>query len=141
MAGINLGTHRLRRAVSGTNVSRLRDLPLPYCVYCRGCTPEAVRTQASYPWRANCQWLLLNAFCVVVLMCVVTFGQTPATKINLNTATAAQLETLPGIGAGLAKRILEHRVKHGPFKRPQDIIVIRGLSAKRYRLIAPYLTT
>jgi competence protein ComEA len=43
---------------------------------------------------------------------------------------------LPGIGPELAKRIVEFRRKHGPFKRPQDIIVVRGMSANRYRQIS-----
>ena len=83
----------------------------------------------------------ISNLCLGLALCLMANAQTPTAKINLNTATAAQLETLPGIGAGLAKRILDHRAKHGPFKRPQDLIVIRGFSAKRYRLIAPYLTT
>ena len=65
------------------------------------------------------------------------FAQTPPQPVNLNTATAAQLETLPGIGPGLARRILEYRCKHGPFKRPQDLLIVRGLSAKRLRLLTP----
>ena len=80
-------------------------------------------------------WLCL------LLTCAVTSAQTlpQQTPVNLNTATAAQLEALPGIGPGLANRIIEYRRKHGPFKRPQDLIIVRGFSAKRYRQIAHLL--
>jgi competence protein ComEA len=57
-------------------------------------------------------------------------------RVNINTAAAAELERLPGIGPALASRIIEHRRKHGLFKRPQDIIIVRGMSAKLYRRIA-----
>lgn len=43
---------------------------------------------------------------------------------------------LPAIGDVLAKRIVEHREKHGPFRRPQDIIIIEGISENKYRAIA-----
>ena len=77
------------------------------------------------------------AVTLALFLFATSFTQTPQPPINLNTATAAQLETLPGIGAGLAKRILEYRRKHGPFKRVQDLLIVRGLSVKRYRLLAP----
>ncbi|MGE0128574.1 MAG: ComEA family DNA-binding protein [Blastocatellales bacterium] len=57
-------------------------------------------------------------------------------RININVASALELERLPGIGPALASRIVEHRRKHGPFKRPQDVIIVRGMSAKLYRRIA-----
>lgn len=57
-------------------------------------------------------------------------------RININTASSEELERLPGIGPALASRIIEHRRKHGCFKRPQDIIIVRGMSAKLYRRIA-----
>src|SRR5947208_927512 len=40
----------------------------------------------------------------------------PAGTVNLNTATSAELETLPGVGAKMAARIIEYRQKKGPFK-------------------------
>lgn len=56
-------------------------------------------------------------------------------RININRASNEELERLPGIGPALASHIIEHREKHGPFKRPQDIIIVRGMSAKLFRRI------
>ena len=64
-----------------------------------------------------------------------TLPPAPA-RIDLNRATVEELMTLPGIGITLATRIVEHRRLHGPFRRPQDVIIIRGMSARRYRQIA-----
>ena len=47
---------------------------------------------------------------------------TSTSPVNLNTATQAQLETLPGIGAKAAQRILEYRQKNGSFKKIEEII-------------------
>ncbi len=63
-------------------------------------------------------------------------AQEAASKINLNTATTAELETLPGIGRVLAGRIVAHRKAHGPFRRIEDVIIVRGMSAARFRRIA-----
>jgi competence protein ComEA len=60
----------------------------------------------------------------------------PASCVNLNTASVQDLVGLPAIGEVLAKRIVEYRAKHGPFRRPQDIIIIEGVSENKYRAIA-----
>jgi competence protein ComEA len=57
-------------------------------------------------------------------------------RININTASVEELQRLQGVGPAIASRIVEHRRKHGPFKRPQDIVIVRGMSAKLYRRIA-----
>lgn len=62
------------------------------------------------------------------------------TRININTASANELETLPGIGKGLAERIIEHREKHGPFRRPGDLVIVRGISDKRFRALRDLIT-
>jgi competence protein ComEA len=57
-------------------------------------------------------------------------------RIDINTASVEELRRLPGVGPALASRIVEHRRRHGPFKRPQDVVIVRGMSAKLYRRIA-----
>lgn len=49
--------------------------------------------------------------------------------LNLNAATAADLEKLPGIGASLAARILDYRQKSGGFKKIEDILEMSGSGA------------
>ena len=62
------------------------------------------------------------------------------TRININTASAQELEKLPGIGRGFAQRIVEHREKYGPFRRPEHLIMVRGLSDKRFRALRDLVT-
>jgi len=55
--------------------------------------------------------------------------------INLNTATLAELRTLPGIGPTLAKRIVEFREKSNGFKRVEELLAIPGISEKKWEAI------
>jgi competence protein ComEA len=50
--------------------------------------------------------------------------------LNLNTATAAQLDTMPGVGPKAAERIIAHRAKT-PFTRPEDLIKVKGFGKKK----------
>ena len=66
----------------------------------------------------------------------------PATAggtINLNTATVAQLETLPGVGKSTAERILEYRQKNGPFKKVEDLMNVKGIGEKMFLNIKPLI--
>jgi competence protein ComEA len=60
--------------------------------------------------------------------------------INLNTATVAQLETLPGIGKATAERILEYRQKNGSFKKVEDLMNVRGVGEKSFLKLKPLIT-
>ena len=67
-------------------------------------------------------------------------ANTAPTRININTAPAGELEKLPGIGRGFAQRIVEHREKYGPFRRPEHLIMVRGLSDKKFRALRDLIT-
>jgi competence protein ComEA len=60
--------------------------------------------------------------------------------VNLNTATAADLEGLPGIGAKTAARIIEYRQKNGPFKKIEELMNVRGVGEKNFLKLKPQLT-
>jgi competence protein ComEA len=55
--------------------------------------------------------------------------------LNLNTATLMELETLPGVGPVLARRIVEFREKKGGFRRVEELLVIPGISERKWKLI------
>jgi competence protein ComEA len=57
--------------------------------------------------------------------------------VNINTATAQQLETLPGIGAATAQRIIEYRQKTGGFKKAEELMNIRGIGEKSFLKLKP----
>jgi competence protein ComEA len=52
--------------------------------------------------------------------------------VNINTASAAELDALPGIGAKTAARIVEYRQKNGPFKKVEELMNVRGVGEKNF---------
>ena len=60
--------------------------------------------------------------------------------ININTATAQQLETLPGIGPTYAQRIIDYRNTHGPYTSPSQLLNVSGIGEKRLAAIWDYIT-
>jgi competence protein ComEA len=61
-------------------------------------------------------------------------------RVDLNRATAAELETLPGIGPAKAAAIVEHRETHGPFAEPGDIRAVSGIGEKTFQQLADRIT-
>ena len=60
--------------------------------------------------------------------------------ININTATAQQLEALPGIGPTYAQRIIDYRNTHGAYTSPSQLLNISGIGEKRLAAIWDYIT-
>ena len=61
-------------------------------------------------------------------------------QVNLNTATPAQLETLPGIGPATAQRIIEYRQKNGAFKKIEELMNVRGVGEKSFLKLKPLVS-
>lgn len=64
----------------------------------------------------------------------------PLHPINLNTATSAELQQVPGIGPSTADKILKMRKSYGPFKSVDDLRAIKGIGPKRMEKMRKYLT-
>ncbi|MDQ1354305.1 MAG: competence protein ComEA [Acidobacteriota bacterium] len=60
-------------------------------------------------------------------------GDANAVKVNINTAGKEQLMDLPRIGEKIAERIIEYREKNGKFKRPEDIMKVKGIGEKTFK--------
>jgi comEA protein len=62
-----------------------------------------------------------------------------AGEIDINRASAEQLTRIPGIGKVMAERIVLFRKEHGPFKRVEDLLKIKGIGEKSFERIRPYV--
>ena len=60
--------------------------------------------------------------------------------VNLNTASASQLEGVPGIGAKMAQRIVEYRQKNGAFKKIEELMNVKGIGEKSFLKLKPHIT-
>jgi competence protein ComEA len=63
-----------------------------------------------------------------------------AAPINVNTATAAELEKLPGVGPAMALRIVEYRQKNNGFKKLEDLMQVKGIGEKTFLKLKPLVT-
>ena len=65
----------------------------------------------------------------------------PAGKLNVNTATAQQFASLPGVGEKLATRIVDYRQKSGGFKSVNELMNVQGIGEKNFAKLQQYLTS
>src|SRR2546423_1029300 len=64
----------------------------------------------------------------------------PSGIVNINSAGATELESLPGVGAKTAARIIEYRQKNGPFKKVEELMNVRGIGEKNFLKLKAQLT-
>ena len=76
---------------------------------------------------------------VSITSCFAAPKHAPAKPLDLNAATAAQLQQLPGVGPGTAQQIVSFREKSGPFQRVEDLLAIHGISKVKLEKLRPYV--
>src|SRR5690242_1736364 len=99
--------------------------------------------------------MIRSALSLVALVCTLVAAGTPVAAqprsaaapkavpgaiVNINTASAAELDALPGIGAKVGARIVEYRQKNGPFKKVEDLMNVRGVGEKNFLKLKPQIT-
>jgi competence protein ComEA len=61
-------------------------------------------------------------------------------KVNINTANVDELTDLPGIGPAYARRIVDYREEHGPFRKIEDLLNVRGIGDRTFEKIRDRIT-
>ncbi len=59
--------------------------------------------------------------------------------VSINTASAGDLERLPGVGSQIAQRIIEHRKRYGRFRRVEHLMMVRGISERRFNELRSFI--
>jgi competence protein ComEA len=82
------------------------------------------------------------AAALLILSMSGAFAQTnpPKAKVNINTASQADLESLPRIGPKVAQRIIDYRNQNGNFKKIEDIMKVKGIGEKLFAQIKDLIT-
>jgi competence protein ComEA len=66
-------------------------------------------------------------------------AETRSSVVNVNSANASQLALLPRVGPSVAERIVDYRKQNGPFKKPEDLMLVQGIGEKTFQLLKPYV--
>lgn len=66
-------------------------------------------------------------------------GSSSDTSVNINSATAAELDSLPGVGPSTAAAIVEERERNGPFSSPEDLMRVSGIGEKKFAKLKEHI--
>lgn len=76
-------------------------------------------------------WLVLGLL-LVSFSAAFAEAQAGGSRININTASAADFQKLPRIGPQIAQRIIDFRTQNGPFKRVEELMKVKGIGEKLF---------
>ena len=105
----------------------------------------------DFPQLRSITFLLLTATAILYGGCTPGKRNTVSTTkfaiptsqgvVNINTADASELRRLPNVGPALAEKIIRHRERYGPFRRVEHLLIIEGVSDRRFREIRHLIRT
>jgi competence protein ComEA len=107
-------------------------------------TPRSIAPNDNYN-KEVC--MIRNTLTMVVILMLATVSSTVAAEtasagvVNVNTASAAELQLLPRIGPALAERIIEFRDTNGPFASVAELVAVKGIGESSLERLEPYVTT
>ena len=84
--------------------------------------------------------MLLLAATAAFAVAAASTPSTPQGVVNVNSATAEQLQLLPRIGPALAQRIVDFRDSNGPFHSTDELIAVRGIGERSLAQLAPFVS-
>ncbi|MGI8784735.1 MAG: ComEA family DNA-binding protein [Acidobacteriota bacterium] len=89
----------------------------------------------------QCMKLTLIVFLLLPALALAAApGGGPDDKIDLNRASIQQLDSLPGVGPATARRIIDFRLRKGPFKRKEELMAVPGIGERRFARIKDRIT-
>lgn len=108
---------------------------------CAACTALSNVACVKLPRRARAEMVSAAATPASPTLSLATAKKPlPSHLVDLNRAAPEELAQLPGVGAGLAARICEHRARYGSFRRVEHLLMVRGISERRFARVRPYVT-
>ncbi|HEY4574286.1 MAG TPA: helix-hairpin-helix domain-containing protein [Thermoanaerobaculia bacterium] len=97
---------------------------------------NALRSHRAHRAHRMVAGLLALAFLFAALPAL---GAESRGVVNVNSANATQLALLPRVGPSVAERIVDYRKQNGPFKKPEDLMLVQGIGEKTFQLLKPYV--
>jgi len=85
--------------------------------------------------------ILIFALVMAASSLVMAADQAATGVVNINTASAEELQLLPRIGPALAERIIEFRESHGSFGSVDELVAVKGIGESSLDKLEPYVTT
>lgn len=105
-----------------------------------GCSDKDLKKRREGFMKRHVMGAMLVLLAVAAVV-VAAEGGSSKGVVNINTASAQQLQLLPRVGPALASRIIEFRETNGPFKRVEELVAVRGIGEKSLEQLRPYVVT